>query len=230
MTRSLTALICTIVILPAALAEDVTGEVVIRRVLTKHRVTPAATVYQRGPATELHADKPTDALSRERSSVVIYVEGVYPSSPKTLAMAQDGRRFSPETLVVPAGSTVSFPNDDDVFHNVFSLSQPKPFDLGNYSKAHTRSVTFSKPGVIFVGCHLHPNMSAAIVVTPNGWATKAEGSGAFALHDLPPGHYSVVAWHRAAGVLRKEIDVVAGRATNVEFFIPLEAEPMKGTR
>ena len=94
---------------------------------------------------------------------------------------------------MPVGSTVSFPNNDPVFHNVFSLSNSKSFDLGNYPKGHTRTVTFTKPGIVFVNCHLHPNMSAAILVSPNQWSTKADKAGHFKLQDVPPGKYTVVA-------------------------------------
>ena len=100
---------------------------------------------------------------------------------------------------------------DPIFHNVFSLSKAKSFDLGNYPKGNTRTVMFPKPGIVFVDCHLHPNMSAVIVVTPNRWSTKADASGRFMLPDLPPGTYTVVAWHKSAGFFRKTIEVTADR-------------------
>ena len=107
-------------------------------------------------------------------------------------------------IVVPAGSTVSFPNLDPIFHNVFSLSKPKSFDLGNYPKDHTRTVTFPKPGIVIVGCHLHANMSAVIVVTPNRWSTTADAQGHFTLPAVPPGAYTVVAWHKSVGIFPQE--------------------------
>ena len=146
------------------------------------------------------------------------------SAPVTATLEQENRRFIPETLVVPVGSTVSFPNNDPVFHNVFSLSNSKSFDLGNYSKGHTRTVTFSKPGIVFVNCHLHPNMSAVIVVSPNQWSTKADEAGHFKLADVPPGRYTVVAWHKTAGFFRETIKVDQSHASLVQFVIPLEAD------
>ncbi len=82
-------------------------------------------------------------------------------------------------------------------------------------------VTFSKPGIEFVNCHLHPNMSAAIVVAPNAWCTTADRTGKFILHNVPAGSYTVVAWHKAAGSFKKTVGVVADRGASVEFFVPL---------
>src|SRR5580704_2223643 len=137
--------------LPAGVnAEDIYGTVIIKQKLTKHRVTAATTLYQRGPSVELRSDPQDDPLAAERARVVVYLEGQFPPSPVTATMEQKDRRFIPELLVIPVGSTVSFPNLDPIFHNVFSLSKPKSFDLGNYSRDHTRLVTFSKPGIEFV--------------------------------------------------------------------------------
>jgi hypothetical protein len=118
---------------------------------------------------------------------------------------------------------------DPIFHNVFSLSRTKSFDLGNYSQGETRVVTFTEPGVVVVNCHLHPNMAAVVFVTPNRWNTKADRDGHFSLREVLPGRYTVVAWHKAAGYFRKEIEVGAGRTANVEFLIPWsEASPSTG--
>lgn len=124
--------------------------------------------------------------------------------------------------MVPVGSTVSFPNMDPIFHNVFSLSKAKMFDLGNYPKDHTRTVTFSKVGVVLVNCYLHPNMAAAIVVTPNQWCAKADKSGRFVLRDVPADTYTIVAWHKTSGSFRQKITVDQHGQTAVEFLIPLD--------
>ena len=137
-------------------------------------------------------------------------------------MEQKNRRFLPDLVVIPVGSTVSFPNLDEIFHNVFSLSKPRSFDLGNYPMNQTRLVTFSKAGVVFVNCHLHPNMAAAIVVTPNRWSTKADGGGNFVLPQVPPGKYTIVAWHKTAGYFRQEITVTEKGRSGVEFLIPVD--------
>ena len=114
--------------------------------------------------------------------------------------------------MIQAGAKVSFPNLDPIFHNVFSLSGAKTFDLGNYPKGDTRMVIFPEPGIVYVNCHLHPNMTATIVVDAKQWNTKADRDGHFVLPDVPPGKYTVVAWHKAAGFFRQQVDV--GRVGN----------------
>jgi hypothetical protein len=201
---------------------DIEGNVVITRKLTKRKVTEPAPSYERGMAVELASGAEEDPLVFERTHVVVYLEGQLPSTPITATLEQKNRRFVPETLVVPAGSTVTFPNLDPIFHNVFSLSKPKLFDLGNYPKDHTRTVTFSKPGIVFVHCHLHPNMAAAIVVSPNQWSTKPDAAGRFTLSGAPSGSYTIVAWHKTAGFFRKAIHVTENHTAAVQFVIPVD--------
>jgi plastocyanin len=205
-------------------ATDIQGTIVVQRKLTKRRVTASMGTYDRGTVVDLRKDSLEDSLSFERERVIIYLEGDVPSpaGPITAEIVQQNRRFFPDTLWIPAGSTVSFPNLDPIFHNVFSLSKPKEFDLGNYPKDHSRTVTFSKPGVVYVNCHLHPNMSAAIVVTPNHWGVKAAPDGKFTLTGVPKGSYSIAAWHKSAGLFRQTV-TVDDKPVSVVFFIPLGA-------
>jgi plastocyanin len=208
-------------------ASDIEGTIKIERKLTPRTVTALASAYQRGQGGGLGLDSPEDPLSFERSHVVVYLENrKLPSSqataaPATATIEQRDRRFEPDLVVVPAGSTVSLPNRDVIFHNVFSLSKAKIFDLGNYPKDQTRSVVFPVPGIVFVNCHLHSNMTATIVVTPNGYATRATEAGKFTFAGLAAGTYTVVAWHKAAGFFKKTITVDGNGNTAVEFFIPL---------
>jgi len=207
-------------------AGTIEGTVLVSRKLTKRRVNPAIGAYDRGTVVELKQDTPEDALAFERERVIIYLEGDLgsrPGPPAIAKMEQENRRFVPDTLWVPAGSVVSFPNLDPIFHNVFSLSKPKSFDLGNYPKDHTRTVTFPKPGIVFVNCHLHPNMSGVIVVTPNGWGARADADGKFTIADVPQGSYKIVAWHKAAGFFHQQVDV-GDKPVPVEFIIPLGPE------
>jgi len=206
-------------------AENIEGTIVIKRKLTKRRVTAQVPMYERGTAVDLGADPEGDPLALERSRVAVYLEGQFPPAPATpsmVKMEQINRRFSPEMLVIQAGSKVSFPNNDPIFHNVFSLSGPKTFDLGNYSKGDTRMVMFPEPGIVYVNCHLHSNMTATIVVTPNKWNTGADREGRFELADVPPGKYTIVAWHKATGFLRQTVVVEPGGNERVEFLIPLD--------
>jgi plastocyanin len=220
-TANLIAVLLSMVGLTTVRAADIDGMVTIQHKLTKHRVTASASSYERGVAVKLASDQADDPLTFERMRVVIYLEGELPSDPLTTTMEQKNRKFTPDTVVIPVGSTVSFPNLDPIFHNVFSLSKPKTFDLGNYPKDHTRTVTFPKPGIVFVDCHLHPNMAGVIVVTPNKWSAKADAAGRFVLAGVPPGSYKVVAWHRAAGFFRETVKVTENHPSVVQFVIPL---------
>ena len=212
------------VIGPALIGGDLQGTVTITRRLSRKKVTPPASSYSRGVSVEL---KPVDAeemLDLERSRVVVYLEGNLPTRAATAEIVQEGRQFLPDTVVVPVGSTVNFPNLDPIFHNVFSLSKAKSFDLGNYSRKQTRGVTFSHPGVVLVHCRLHPNMAAAVLVAPNRYATTADKDGKFSLRNIPPGSYTAVAWHRAAGFYRQAVQVTADGHTDLQFLIPLTAD------
>jgi plastocyanin len=211
-------------------AADIEGTVTIMRRLTKPKVTAAANSYARGMAVALHSDISKDVLAFERSHVVVYLEGALPSAPLAGAMEQKDRQFIPDMLVLPVGSTVSFPNLDPIFHNVFSLSKPKEFDLGNYPKDQTRTVTFSKTGIVFVNCHLHSNMGAVIVITPNQWNSRVDGAGRFRLCDVPAGTYTIVAWHKAAGYFRQRVTVSGNGGTPLSFFIPLVADAAEAAR
>jgi hypothetical protein len=170
-----------------------------------------------------------DPLAFERTRVVIYLEGRLPSDPESATLEQVNRRFVPDLLVVPVGSTISFPNRDLIFHNVFSLSKPKTFDLGTYPKDQTRTVSLTREGIIYVNCHLHPNMTAAIVVTPNKWHTRPDPTGRFALHGVPPGRHTVIAWHKAVGFFRQSVEVQEDRTATLSFLIPFDEETAVST-
>jgi plastocyanin len=222
-------MICVITVFAAyAGAQDITGTILIKKRLTRPSVTAAVSVYQRGTAVQLGKDAEQDPIAYERTRVVIYLEGPGPaaddSAPPTPQVQQLDRRFLPDLLVVPIGSTVSFPNMDPIFHNIYSLSKPKTFDLGNYDKVETRKVAFPKPGIVDVYCHLHPNMAATIVVTPNRWYARPDRSGKFRIPNVPPGQYTVVAWHKSAGFFRKSVIVANGHDSIADFFIPLEGD------
>jgi len=209
-------------------AADVTGNVVVTRKLTRTRVTPSASAYDRGPAVPPDGVVEDDPLAWERRHVVVYLEEGGPSPQVTAVMEQKGRAFSPDLLAISAGSKVSFPNRDVIFHNVFSLSRARAFDLGNYPRGQTREIQFRTPGVVMVNCRLHPNMAAVIVVTPNAYSAIPDASGRFEIHGVPPGNYTVVAWHKSAGTLRQKVRVPATGAGPIEFQMPLGASDASG--
>lgn len=225
--RSLILLIALPAMAIAVSAQAITGTILIKKKLTKPSVTAAVSVYQRGTAIKLGEEAEKDPLAYERSRVVIYLEGPAPAGASTGGhvteqIRQLDRRFVPEMVVVPVGSTVSFPNMDPIFHNIYSLSKPRTFDLGSYDKGESRTVTFPRPGIVEVYCHLHPSMSATVFVTPNRWYARPDHEGQYRISDVPPGRYTLVAWHRTAGFFRKTIVVDGNHDVTADFFIPLD--------
>ncbi len=121
------------------------------------------------------------------------LEGQPPVTPGHFKMTQRDKTFVPHVLAVPVGSTVEFPNVDAVFHNVFSLSLPEPFDLGLYRSGASKTRVFMKPATYRLFCNIHPQMSATILVLPTSHIAEADPAGRFHL-DLAPGRYRVTAW------------------------------------
>ena len=118
-----------------------------------------------------------------------------PGTGKRFKIVQHQKRFQPHVLAVPVGSFVDFPNLDPIFHNVFSLFDGKRFDLGLYEAGTTRGVSFTKPGVCFVFCNIHPEMSAGVVVVDSPYFTTSSATGTLTIADVPPGRYRLSLWH-----------------------------------
>ncbi|MGB6829151.1 MAG: hypothetical protein WBE41_13975 [Terracidiphilus sp.] len=110
------------------------------------------------------------------------------------SLLQKNRTFIPHLQVVPVGSAVQFPNADPFYHNVFSLFDGKRFDLGLYEAGSTKSVTFSREGVSYIFCNIHPEMSAVILTLSTPLYAVADRSDAFVLRNIPPGDYRVHFW------------------------------------
>jgi plastocyanin len=143
---------------------------------------------------------------------IVYAEpldGAAPRQPKHATFTQKGRAFQPAVLAVPTGSTIDFPNQDLIFHNVFSLSPPEPFDLGLYRAGESKSRTFARAGLYRVFCNIHPEMTAVIAVVPTPYVAVADARGSYAL-EVPAGRYRVTAVsERSAPVF---VEVTAGAA------------------
>jgi plastocyanin len=135
-----------------------------------------------------------------------------PTIPTARVIEQRNRQFAPRVLVVPVGSLVSFPNFDPTFHNVFSTSGTKPFDLGLYKTNQTREVLFDKEGVVRLACNLHANMSAFIVVMSAPHYTITDGGGRFKFKSIAPGKYLARVYSdRATRPVDREVEIKAGR-------------------
>lgn len=210
----------------AAEPGEIAGRVIVTRALTKERVSLPAYALRgvaMGPADAEKAAPRKRSRANELSQVVVYLEGpgLPKGAPVTATLAQKGRRFDPDFVVVPVDSTVSFPNDDPIFHNVFSLSRAKKFDLGYYPQGETRKVKFDQPGVVQVYCHIHSDMSAAILVVPSAFWTRPAADGSFSFKNVPPGSYEIIAWHRSAGLFRYRTTVEPRQRRVVEIEIPV---------
>lgn len=134
--------------------------------------------------------------------------------PKQRVVEQRDREFLPRLLVVATGSTVSFPNFDKIFHNVYSTAKAQPFDLGIYKEGASRDVTFNSEGVYRLGCNLHANMSAHIVVVSQPHYVIADSSGKFSFRSLAPGKYKMKIWtEKSTTPVTQEITIKAGKNT-----------------
>ncbi len=129
---------------------------------------------------------------------VVYLEGNTLSVPMAGAMVdQRDQTFLPHVSVVTRGTTVNFPNDDTVFHNVFAYFQAKKFDLGMYPRGTSKKVTFEKTGLVVILCNVHSDMSAYIMVVDTPYHAVTDHTGRFQLRNVPPGTYTLHVWHES---------------------------------
>jgi plastocyanin len=130
---------------------------------------------------------------------VVYIEGavagVGAPAPRTIEIAQKDSTFVPAAVIVPVGGTVAFPNQDPIFHSVFSSSQAKRLDLGRYPQGESKSVLFDQPGVVKVYCNVHKHMRSAVVVVQNPFNAVVGADGRFRITNVPAGRHTLVIWH-----------------------------------
>ncbi len=155
----------------------------------------AGDIVGRVDLTEKGGKKATDL-----SDVVIYVESskARPKAGSKEVVTMKSKAFTPHVLAVGVGTTVEFPNEDPILHNVFSVSG-EGFDLGLYKRPKSGSRTFEKPGVYTIYCNIHPQMSALVVVRDNPHFAKASKDGSFRIEGVPAGEYKVRAFHERGG-------------------------------
>lgn len=133
-------------------------------------------------------------------------------------LVQRDKTFHPSLIVIPAGGKVEFPNRDPFFHNVFSLFDGKRFDLGLYESGTTRFVKFDKPGISFIFCNIHAQMSAVVVALATPYYAVSDVRGEVSFPSVPPGRYEVQIFHSAVApealrALTREITLAPGEAT-----------------
>jgi plastocyanin len=110
-------------------------------------------------------------------------------------LVQKRKHFSPHLIVVRVGTAVEFPNQDPFFHNVFSLFEGKRFDLGLYEAGTTRTVVFNRPGISYIFCNIHPDMSAVVVALETPYFGISDRSGTITIPNVPLGRYEMKIWH-----------------------------------
>ena len=178
-------------------------------------VPPAAHVMNAYPGHASALPGQHAAARGAVSDAVIYLERVAPGVEAALAaapctrprLAQKDQCFMPRVVATPVGTAVDFPNMDPIYHNVFSVSPTRRFDLGKYPRGHSKSVTFDHAGLVNVYCDIHSDMAAFVLVVPNHAFTQPAADGTFALPAVPPGRYTLHLWHPDFTEVVREIEV-----------------------
>jgi plastocyanin len=184
------------------------------------RVAPA--VERRPTVADLGMPAPRDVPDRLKS--VVYLEsaprGAFEQTEGGHAvMDQHNETFAPHVLAITTGTTVDFPNSDRIYHNVFSLSKTKSFDLGRYAAGHARSVTFDRPGIVRVFCDIHSHMNAFILVFSHPFFALTDNEGRYRIDNVPPGTYNVIAWNEGDSSEPRQAVVPDGAAAELDFSI-----------
>ncbi len=206
-----------LLIATSALAGGLHGTV---RIVSEVRGAPMESSLDPYAGTLNSLGKSNDPAPRVTTpkDVVVYLTGaaarITPApSAGTPALRQINQSFEPHVLGVPVGTTVEFPNMDLVYHNVFSYSKTKRFDLGYYGKGKSKRVTFDKPGVVQVFCDIHSTMSAYVFVADTPFVTQPDENGEYGFGDLPNGTYTLKVWHPDLGERSMTVTVDDGSSS-----------------
>jgi len=161
---------------------------------------------------------------------VVYIEGpmsqIAPASAAPLAVTtQKDASFDPHVLPIMVGTTVRWPNEDDIFHNVFSMSETKEFNLGLYHKERTPDITFDKAGRVDVFCAIHSKMHCIILVLPNPYFAMADARRRYVIKDVPAGTYKLKAWQERLPGQVKDVVVPEQGEVKVNFILGLDELP-----
>lgn len=157
---------------------------------------------------------------RDARDVVVYlenVEGVFKPPAEKPEIGQKDLIFNPHVLPVLVGTTVKFPNNDNVMHNVFSPSKTKKLNLGTYGSGIVREVTFDKLGKVSLLCNVHAEMSAFVIVLENPYFALTGSDGKFTIKGIPPGIYTINTWHEKLKGKKQEVEVNEGGTVTLNF-------------
>ena len=192
------------------------GRVDVRRVVQPPERRPSP--------SDLGTPPPREIPDRRRA--VVFLEtapaaALEAREPVRAKLDQRNETFLPHVLTIDAGTLVDFPNNDRTYHNVFSLSKTRKFDLGRYAAGKSKSIRFERPGVVRVFCDIHSHMSAFIMVFSHPFYSKAEVDGRYRIDNIPPGTYTVAAWHEGETRETRSVTIPAqGGEVELDFDIP----------
>lgn len=166
----------------------------------------------------------------ELRDFVVYIDhvaapGAKPPKPVLKTISQKGATFTPHITPILVGTTIEWPNQDDIFHNVFSISEAKQFDLDLYKSPEIKRVPFDKPGRVDVFCSIHTTMNCVILVLENPWFAMSDARGAYTITNVPPGTYTLKAWHERLPIASKQVVVPKDGDAKVDFTLGINNLP-----
>jgi plastocyanin len=188
-------------------------------------LVPAAPAAVSRPAI---AEPSASPLSVNRRRVVVYLESAPRQAfgelpPGRARMDQRGEQFVPRLLAITVGTTVDFPNSDKTFHNVFSLSRVRTFDLGRFAPGRVGSVRFDRPGIVPVFCDIHAHMSSNVLVFSHPFFAVSDDDGRYEIEGVPAGTYSLVVWSELGSAPARRVTVPDGGSVEADFQISRES-------
>jgi plastocyanin len=223
MTKNSSVFIVTVAALmsvlpPRAIVRGARNGAIAGRVELRRVVPPA----ERRP-TVADLGTPAAALDiSDRLKSVVYLDsaprGAFEQveTPRAV-MDQRGERFVPHILAITTGTIVDFPNSDRIYHNVFSLSKTRQFDLGRYAVGHSKPVRFDRAGVVRVFCDIHSHMNAFILVFSHPFYSVTDNEGRYRIDNIPPGTYNVIAWNEGVSSEARPVIVPDGGVGELDF-------------
>lgn len=205
-------------------AGDIKGRVIIRKPQTVNTTIVSQSIIRKYVRKMPDSYRTPEMTMNGSTDVVVYVDDLLltdhvEKSPPAV-MDQTSEKFVPHVLPILVGTRVKFLNSDEVYHNVFSFSKTKTFDLGRYAKGEYRFVTFDKPGVVKVYCDIHTHMNAFILVLKNPYFAKVDSKERFEIKNVPPGNYTLKAWYGRSPEKSVKITVDRVGTTHVNFEFP----------
>jgi plastocyanin len=188
-------------------------------------IVPAQPAAPVRPVVSDLGNTPHPPIDRRR--VVVYLESAPRQAfadlgPGRARMDQRGQTFVPHLLAITAGTVVDFPNNDKTFHNVFSLSRSRTFDLGRFAPGRTGSVRFDRPGIVPIFCDIHSHMSAWVLVFGHNYFAVSDDNGRYTIEHVPAGGYSLAVWSELGATPARRVTVTDGAVVEADFRVTRE--------